>query len=338
MSRVIKASALKRLKGTYRSNSGVVLPHIERHVMRNPLIDIRPDDHSLKYMHPSDMAKADWCGRHDYYRMTGALIEKVPNRNPSFRMENILAEGHTIHDKYQRWLWEMGVLWGMWKCRDCGHTWGALSPDFCQFCHSDRLRYAEVPMRRERYMVEGHSDGAVHKLGGFTGLVEVKSIGIRTLAFEAPRLYNRYMDGEKAEDIWFEIQRPFATHMRQGQLYLWMSWPAYEQMVFIYESKFHQQTKEFVVSYNKRYIAPVLEIAREVSQCVRAGFPPDRPEWAEDPEGKICASCEYRRTCWEGRVESESAPEVPVQTVQVRRAKTATRRKALGRSLPSKGV
>ena len=62
--------------------------------------------------------------------------------------------------------------------------------------------------------------------------------------------------------------------MRQGQLYLWMSWPAYEQIMFIYESKFHQQTKEFVVEYNKSFIAPILEVAREVSQCVRAGYRP----------------------------------------------------------------
>ena len=82
--------------------------------------------------------------------------------------------------------------------------------------------------------------------------------------------------------------------MRQGQLYLWMAWPAYEQIVFIYESKFHQQTKEFVVDYNKSFIAPMLETAKEVSQGVRAGVAPDRPDWATGPEGKVCASCPYR--------------------------------------------
>ena len=74
---------------------------------------------------------------------------------------------------------------------------------------------------------------------------------MRTLAFEAPRLYQRYLDGQSAEDIWFEINRPFPSHMRQGQLYLWMAWPVYERIVFLYEFKPTQQAKEFVVEYNK---------------------------------------------------------------------------------------
>ena len=36
-------------------------------------------------------------------------------------MENVFAEGHAIHAKYQTWLWEMGVLFGDWLCLDCGH-------------------------------------------------------------------------------------------------------------------------------------------------------------------------------------------------------------------------
>ena len=119
-------------------------------------------------------------------------------------------------------------------------------------------------------MVEGHADAAVH-LPDDRCLVEIKSIGIRTLAFEAPRLYQQYLDGKSAEDIWMSINHPFGTHMRQGQLYLWMAWPAYEQIVFIYESKFHQQTKEFVVEYNKTFIAPLLETAKDVSQGSTSG-------------------------------------------------------------------
>ena len=189
------------------------------------------------------------------------------------------------------------MLVGDWQCRECGHRWFAKSPTECQFCRSERLTYKEYPLRHERYMVEGHGDGAVH-FPDWRSLIEIKSIGIRTLAFEAPRLYQRYLDGQTAEDIWRDITHPFSSHMKQGQLYLWMTWPAYEQIVFIYESKFHQQTKEFVVEYNKDFIAPFLEVAKEVSQCVRTGYVPDRPDWATGPDGKVCASCPYRTTCW----------------------------------------
>ena len=262
MSRTIKPSALKRLKDTYKSND-VILPPLERHVMRT--IGNGDGERSTKVMHPSDMSHKDWCGRHDYYRIIDTPIEKTSKANPSFRMENVFAEGHAIHDKYQTWLWEMGVLFGDWLCLDCGHRYGALSPTWCQFCRSPRLVYKELPLRRKQILVEATPTlPSTISMAGH-GLVEIKSIGVGTLRFEAPRLYNLYEDGQAFEDIWWKISRPFNSHIRQGQLYLWMSWPRYEEIVFIYESKAHQQTKEFVVGYNKNLIAPLLETAREVT-------------------------------------------------------------------------
>jgi len=324
VTRILRPSALKRYKDTYREGDRI-LPVMERHVMRSIKENAERDP---GWMHPSDMVKPDWCGRHDYYRIIGTPVEKTSQRNPSFRMNNVFAEGHAIHGKYQQWLWEMGVLFGMWQCLECDHRFGALSPERCQFCLSNRIIYKEVPLRRNRHMVEGHADAAVHGLEGWDGLVEVKSIGIRTMAFEAPRLYQRYLNGEAAEDIWWKIQRPFPTHMRQGQLYLWMTWPRYEEIAFIYESKFHQQTKEFVVRYNKAYIAHLLEGAMEVAQGVRTGHVPDRPHWAEDPEGKVCNSCEYRSTCWQLGA-PDGAEETTQTTASVKRGSAARRRRAL---------
>lgn len=322
--RVFKQSALKRLKDTYRSGD-LVLPPLQRHVMRTvtPGREDWRDDH----MHPSEMVKPDWCLRRDYYRITGVPSDKVSSRNPSFTMENIWNEGHRIEAKYQDWLWEMGVLWGLWECQQ-GHRWTALAPDFCPTCSDRHLRYLEVHLQKTSHLVEGHADGAIHGLDSFgSGLLEVKSIGIAGLRFDAPRLHQRYLNGESLEDIWFTIQRPFGVHLKQGMLYLWLSWPRYEQIVFLYESKFHQRTKEFVVSYNRSLIQPILEQVERVAEGVRQHIPPDRPEWA-GPEGKVCASCGYRRICWglEGNGEQASDPATPVI---VRRASPAARRRAL---------
>ena len=327
--RLIRPTALKRLKETYRDDKGVVLPHLERHVMKT-VTDARPDDHSMQHMHPSDMAKPDWCPRHDYYRILGTPTDKTSKQNPSFRMSNIWSEGTAIHTKYQHWLWEMGVLWGDWSCVECGHRWGALSPSECQFCKSARIQYRELPMQHRPYMVEGHADAAVHNLDGWSGLVEIKSIGVNSWRFDAPLLWNRYRNGESAEDIWFTIKRPFATHMRQGQLYLWMLWPRYEQISFIYESKFHQQTKEFVVQYNKDLILPQIEGAKDVAQGVRAGITPERPHWAEDAAVKVCAACEYRRTCWQlGAPNGATPDQTDTPAVIVKRGSSYKRRRAL---------
>jgi len=275
-------------------------------------------------MHPSDMAKKEWCGRHDYYRIIGTPSERKNSQaNPSFRMHNVFAEGHAIQGKYQQWMWELGILVGDFQCKECGHRWYDISPEECQFCQSPRLDYKEYPLRRKRYLVEGHADAATT----LECLVEVKSIGMRTLAFEAPRLYQQYLDGKSADDIWFEINRPFPSHMRQGQLYLWMAWPVYERIVFIYEFKPTQAVKEFVVEYNKSLIAPLLETAKAVTIGVENGLPPSRPSWAEDPEGKVCASCEYRRTCWS--LTDDEKTDDPTQSIKLKRTTSAKRKRAL---------
>jgi hypothetical protein len=324
--RLLRPTALARLKETYRTK-GTLLPELERHVMKS--LKDNPE-RSHDWLHPSDLCKSDWCGRHDYYRIIGTPPEKVSKgANPSFRMENIFAEGHAIHGKYQGWFQEMGVLYGTWRCKACGERFESLSPSECPTCHSDRLTYKELTVRRQSHMVEGHADAAIHA-PWYRGLVEIKSIGVRTWAFEAPRLYQRYLNGESAEDLWIDIKRPFPTHMRQGQLYLWMAWPRYEQIIFIYESKFHQQTKEFVVPYNRDLIATQLEGAKDVAQGVRAGITPDRPYWAEDPESKVCASCVYRMRCWElnGATDGPTKESDPA-TVTIQRGSSYKRRRAL---------
>ena len=323
--RVVRPTALQRLKDTYR-DKGVLLPALSRHVMKS--LEDAPHPHSQDYMHPSAMSKSEWCPRHDYYQILGTPKETTSQRNPSFRMENVFAEGHAIHGKYQTWLWEMGVLSGDWRCHECGHRWGAVSPKECQFCQSQRISYIEVPLRHKEYRVEGHADGAIIDLEGYTGLIEIKSIGIRSLAFEAPRLYHLYEQGATADEIWFGIKRPFATHLRQGQLYLWMAQPAYSQIVFIYESKFHQQTKEFLVTYNKKLIEPILEDAREVSHALKSGIPPNRPPWAESHQSKICASCPYKRTCWSIGAPTNGSQASSSPALRIQRSTGAKRRRA----------
>lgn len=321
-----RSAALKRMKETYKSDD-VLIPALQRHVMRQAQED--DPDRDSKVIHPSDMVNDDWCGRHDYYRIVGTERERKGN-NPSFNMENAYLAGHEIHDKYQNWMWELGVLYGQFGCRHCGHRFDAKSPQVCEQCGSDRLSYREVQLIRPPFLIHGHGDGAVHDLDGFTGLVEIKSIGVGTLRIEAPRMYNRYVDGnETLDEMWMKINRPFPKHMKQGQLYLWLAWPRYEKIVFVYESKFNQKVKEFVISYNPKLILPLIETAKEVSQGVRAGEPPDRPVWAVDMQVKGCRNCPYRNTCWSTDGNPiEEATEEKAQ-VRVKRADPKRRRAAL---------
>ena len=321
------SSALKNLKNTYKRKD-LLLPKIERHVLKKAQ---EPSDRRHDVMHPSEMAKSDWCGRHDFYRMTG-VPANFKGRSPSFRLENVFDYGHSVHSKYQRWLTEMGILWGTWVCKDCGVSWVGETPLVCYNCNSPRVVYKEVSLSSEDLLISGHSDGVV-LLDDTYRMIEIKTVGISTLRFEAFGLFEKYQDEQLTPDeLWFLIKRPFATHIRQGQIYLHLAQSQYpelqiDEIIFIYEWKPTQEVKEFVVKYNPELISKTLSMAENVSDSVRSGIVPERPDWASE-DGRTCASCDYRTTCWgvndDSKESSESKP-----TIRVQRSSSAKRSRAI---------
>jgi CRISPR/Cas system-associated exonuclease Cas4 (RecB family) len=255
------------------------------------------------------MAKQDWCPRETFFRMIGEP-KTDPEDNPSFNLESIFEEGHEIHRKWQRWFWEMGVLFGWWKCIGCDHKWEGLSPDRCPHCGEDKdlIEYREVPIYDEDLMVIGHSDGAIHDNKGKV-LIEVKSIGVGTLRFDAPLLHKQYTEKTiTLQEVWKKIRKPFNSHLRQGLIYLHLK-PEYEAIVFIYEFKPNQQAQEFVVRRNDAIIAPLLASCKEIKSALRSGFPPRRPDWAASADGPKCKSCPYRSTCWGLEIKDADPPQ-----------------------------
>lgn len=320
-------SQLKNLKDTYKRRD-VLLPRIERHVLKKAQ---EPSTRRDDVMHPSEMAKSDWCGRHDFYRMTG-VPANYKKRSPSFRLENVFDYGHSVHSKYQRWLTEMGVLWGTWVCKECGYSWVGDTPACCDRCAGFKVRYKEVSLSSEDLMISGHSDGVV-LLDDVYRMIEIKTVGISTLRFEAYNLFDQYQTERLTpEELWFLIKRPFATHIRQGQIYLHLAHSQYpelniEEIVFIYEWKPTQEVKEFVVKYNPELISRTLASAEEVSCSVRKGTVPERPEWAGKDE-RTCSSCEYRSTCW-GTSDDSTESEESGPIIRVQRSTSAKRSRAV---------
>lgn len=315
-------ASLKDLKDTYKRRD-LLLPHIERHVVRKAA---EPSDRRDDVMHPSEMAKGSWCGRKNYYRMLG-LPQDYVSKSPSFRMENTFDYGHTAHRKYQRWLTEMGVLYGRWSCKDCPAEFFALSPPACERCGSVRLRYREVPVAGD--LIAGHGDGVV-VLDGTARWLEIKTVGPASLRFEAPSLYDQYQSEQMTPDeLWFLIKRPFSSHQRQAQVYMELARQTYpdlvvDECILLYEWKPTQDVKEFLIQRSPDYVDSILRTAAVVAAAVRSKTPPERPDWA-DMEKKTCGSCEYRKTCW-GLTSDRPAPK---KSIRVNRATAAQRRRTL---------
>lgn len=325
--RQVSNKVLEAHKESFKGNQGYLLPPMRRYVVRKVSEDAANSARRTDIMHPSELCKPSWCPRKDFYRITLGAREEVAAQ---FGSELVFAEGHVIHDKYQRWLQDMGLLYGRYVCEDCGHSFFAQSPSFCPSCSSppSRLKYREVPLENKEYMIAGHADGAVNSGNEWLDveepfLIEVKSIGLGTIRVENPELYRKYTADEyDLTRLWQEIKRPFPAHIRQATLYCWLS--GYKKMVFIYESKWNQQTKEFVVTPDFKHIQWILDGAKDVAQSIRQGVEPYRPGWAKQ-EHKTCKACPYMGECWGVSDDTTDQP----KPVTVRKAPVTRRRKAL---------
>jgi len=333
--RTISHRVLREMRDLSVGNRNIILDDLKKHVLRQAVIPDEERDQTM--LHPSDMCKSDWCYRADYYRMTGTRVDDTKGVSPSFRLENVWAEGHTIHRKWQTWLWEMGALYGVFECRQCEERWWDRAPKDCYYCGAARefLRYKEVPLTAPHLHIGGHADGGLwwDDSEPFR-LLEVKSININSLRFDAPELYERYLNNDSLDKIWMEINRPFPVHVRQGALYLYMATrgvpevPIPKEMVFLYEWKPNQDVKEFTVVYNARLVERALAGAQLVTDALDIGRPPPRPRWAADEQVATCRSCAYRMTCWKIREHDKQHEDAPTPVVK---APVAVRRRAFTR-------
>lgn len=257
-------SQLKKFVDVGKKNTRV-LGSLERHLMAKPKDKSRRTD----VLHPSEMVSSDWCHRAAYFQLQGEA--PINTRTSSLRLASVFAEGHAIHAKWQSWFQDMGVLYGRWYCYECEEFfWGGAD------CHDGPLTYKEVPLFYEPLRISGHSDGWLTGLGNPL-MLEIKSIGVGTLRWEAPELLIEHNnDFDKA---WKAINAPFMKHIMQVQIYMklaeLLNYEDYpEEAVLIYENKANQEAKEFVVQKSDFGISHLLDAAAMIVAAVKTNTPP----------------------------------------------------------------
>lgn len=294
--------ALASLVEGKRSNT-VLLGAMQQHMVKKNQAD---NSRRQDIIHPSELAKEYVCPRQVTYRISG----KEPTDSKKEHTPGLLAifeEGHAQHSKYQNILVDMGRMWGDWKCRGCGQVLkDSLVPEDPCGCSPEPLwDYQEVALDAENdWMMTGHADGAVPDLEAF---IEIKTIGLGTLRMEEPELVKQHThkttDGKTVTDmdgIWKGIKRPLKPHRNQANLYLaiadLLGWP-FKKMIFIYENKANQQTKEFVMPFSRSSVEPLLDVAKIIKYAVEHNEELPRPDWAEK-EHKECRDCPFRSLCY----------------------------------------
>lgn len=246
-------------------------------------------------LHPSEISHSDWCPRASYYRMAGVEPLKPPT-DRHWQLQMVFDEGNEIHHKWQKRIWDLGRLWGDFYCTACHYAWGATAPSECENCHAGRqfLRFNEIPLQAQALNLAGHADGGVENT-----LIEIKSIGLGTLRFEAPHLiknhtYNFHLNGKSRtfldyDAVWDAIRMPFPSHVRQGDFYCYMHRKITE-VIFLYECKWNQRVKEMVVRYRQERIADRLDYCGQITLALQGGKIPACPFGG-------CADCQrYEET------------------------------------------
>jgi hypothetical protein len=204
----------------------------------------------------------------------------VDNRKVSLTLETVFEEGHAIHARWQNWIADMGNLYGLWKCKDCGATGYGLSDDLSGICEGDEcytgFDYLEVPLKYEPLMIAGHADGWVKNLGD-PMMLEIKSIGMGTLRYECPDLLAQH--DNDFEKTWNAINAPFMKHIMQVQIYMKLAEligmeDVPQEAVLIYEAKPNQKAKEFIVQKSDFGISHIFDNAAMIVQAVKDKTPP----------------------------------------------------------------
>lgn len=280
-------------------------------------------------IHPSEMAKSNWCPRSTYLRILATREGRLPEVTPHhFQLENIFEEGHEYHRKWQDRFWRMGRLFGIFFCEACEHRWPALAPKYCPECGAPRgaLTYHEVPLRSPAYMIHGNTDGIV--MGLFKDrpdvMIEIKSIGEGTVRQDLPQVYMRHtheidhpqwagktMKVLDHRGIWKEITKPFGSHLKQGLIYLRLLaemdnyvWGGpkidLDQIVFLYEYKPTSATKAFYVARDDEAVQELWDSAADIVYALDKGGRPPRCIDRDEP-CKECKPYEEQESEHDGR-------------------------------------
>lgn len=309
-----------------KMQNSVLLGDIQTHMMKEA---DKPSTRRQDIIHPSEMAKTGWCPLGTYLRIKACREASnpflKPKENIAVQLLNIFDEGHYIHDKWQRRLWDMGELAGQWECRRCGGKFNSTSPQYCisSACAADKefIRYAEIGLQAPEFLIAGHADGGVPSK---KSLIEIKSVGTGTVRVSDPELYKKFSEGQKVDlpGLWKGIEAPFPDHVNQGQIYLRICEIMgfdYTRIVFLYESKFNQGAKEFVVNYDPEHTVTLFENARRIKRALEELVDPP-----ECPNGG-CKDCE-------GTDYGTKIPDKGVQQASIAESTKSTRRLGSARS------
>jgi CRISPR/Cas system-associated exonuclease Cas4 (RecB family) len=265
---------------------GVVHSHMVKKALEN--------SRRFSYFHPSAWGQCLRKISYQYYNEQKPFLQRT-SQDVNDKGERVFDNGHSMHDRWSKYLDHAGVLRGAWRCTNslCGKVYGGvekhgiLNPSAeqkwkCACGSTKRLAYQEIHLVSDKkYNFEGHCDGV---------------IDVRGTDFAQGKFDMFVVDFKSAKDETFcELTEPKREHVVQVNIYMWLL--ELDAAVVLYENKNTQNLKEFFVPRDDKLIENIKEKAVELQEILAAHKLPPRP--SDFSRSKFpCFLCEFVRFCW----------------------------------------
>lgn len=280
--------ALKDIFKTMKAET-VLVGELDRHLMKpSKGSGYVKDDREVECWHISNLSG---CVRSLMLQRLG-----VPSEDKvSSKMTRIFDVGHHFGYILQEYLYDMGILYGEWRCKHCRERWIDLfrnpSPKICPHCGKpihiwDSVDYLEVPVEDKENNVMGHADALIKTQGVFR-VVEFKSIK------------NRDIKTSQSAVTFDDLTQPKEAHRWQVQYYAYIigklareQGERVEDCLVLYMAKNTQELKEYPMRcMPDLYVAPQIEKLNLLNSLLAKGEVPKRPDNAD------CSWCGYKKIC-----------------------------------------
>lgn len=254
------------------------------------------------YFHPSEF---DVCHRqmaYHYYHAKGFIsVDSASLKNVIDPIgQRIFDNGHSMHARWRKYLDRSGALRGVWESKDkkkygIGEKLGVLKPN-------DQCVYHEISLFDDETWWGGHLDAILDMDIWRAYQLRLATKG-HSDKVDAPAKTNRLLliDFKSINPRQFnDLTGPLPKHVTQMQIYLYLTGLQYGR--FIYEDKWTQSTKEFLVIRDDNLLAIKKDEALRLKFILNHTDSQGRrvlpQRHYKERTNKECLRCKFRGHCW----------------------------------------
>lgn len=284
-----------------------LLDIVNKRLTDNAVAAVENKERDYTHFHPSEW---DNCKRkiaYAYYEAMGFIEIDLAALKVDPRSERIFDNGHSMHDRWRKYMSWTNALLGRWMCLN--HTahktpkihgleekLGIPKPSICD-CGASEFEYVEVGFLDPETLWGGHVDAIIdNEIAGITAGYE------KIQCSDEERFL--VVDFKTMNDYEFRrLEDPKPQHNTQMQIYLYLSGLKYGK--FLYENKNNQETKEFLVPRDDRLLevkkAEALSLKSLVETPNSKGGRSLPKRGYDSKTCWQCRQCKFRADCWDVR-------------------------------------